>query len=131
MKRNNTKILIAEAEEQTAIYILKVLLRFGYNVSSITSTSEETIQKAVEDNADVVIMDAKLWGEFNAFDAAKELINEYKIPVIFLLTSGNEEMLEQTLEAGINRFLYKPFDPIDLNILLEEIVAERKIINAS
>jgi CheY-like chemotaxis protein len=77
-------ILLVENEDNT-ISDLKTQLRvLGHKVAGLASNGEEAIKMAGDLNPDLILINIKLKGKMSGVEAAKTIVNLYKIPVIFI-----------------------------------------------
>jgi len=91
---NQSKILIVEDESIIALELEIRLQTKGYQNISKATTGEQAIIMVKVNIPDVVIMDIKLSGEMNGIEAAEEIYNKYKIPIIYL--TGNSHLISNT-----------------------------------
>ena len=81
MKR---KILIAEDEFISAMFIKQALETAGHQVLKTVSKGEIAIEEALHEKPDVIIMDINLSGKIKGDEAVKKIYERYNIPVIFI-----------------------------------------------
>lgn len=105
------QILVVEDDEQSTRY-LQVLLEQEYAVRSAT-WAETAWQILQEVHIDLVLMDISLPGEENGLEltrrirASKEL---HSLPVIAVTAHAFPRDRENSLEAGCNEYISKPFE---------------------
>jgi len=109
-----TKILIVEDEAIIAIMLEAQLPASGYQVFATVPTGEQAVEQARLLHPDVVIMDIHLSGEMNGIEAARQIMEQLKIPVIFLTGYSNDRLMNQALALQPAGYLVKPveFDQI-------------------
>ena len=112
-------ILIVEDEKIIAEDISKTLTKFKYTVSDIVASGEKAIQKAKENRPDMILMDIMIEGKINGLEAAKQIYQEFSIPIIFLTAYANEKFLKQASEAAPFGYLIKPFEDRELRSTIE------------
>ena len=78
------KILIVEDSVTISRKIDATLKKMGYAVAAIVDNGKESIKKAYILKPDLVLMDIVLKGKMTGIEAAQEIRNNLKIPVIFL-----------------------------------------------
>ncbi len=78
------KILIVEDEAIVARCLSMVLELEGYEVCDYVATGKEAIQKSIEQNPDLILMDINLRGEMDGITAMENIRRQQKIPVIFM-----------------------------------------------
>ena len=104
------KILVAEDEQIIGLDLKRILLRFGYEVTSIVGTGIDVIEKAELEHPDLILMDIKLKGLLDGFEASKIISFKHKIPIIFVTALNNKETIQRIKSSGAVGFLLKPFD---------------------
>ncbi|GAB4520542.1 MAG: response regulator [Anaerolineales bacterium] len=53
----------------------------------------------------------------------RQLASLESLPVVVVSTRGDEVSLQQTLDAGANRYLVKPFQPVELQQVMRSLLA--------
>ncbi|OEC87845.1 MULTISPECIES: response regulator [Methanobacterium] len=104
----NIKILVVEDENIVALDIENRLKGLGFTVLPVISSGEEAVEKAYEYKPDLVLMDILLKGKINGIDAAKKIVGNLKIPIIYLTASTNREVLERARKIGRCSYITKP-----------------------
>lgn len=81
------------------------------------------IDKYIETRADVITLDVTM-PVMDGLEAARKLFEiNPRIKIIMLSAMGDETLLNQAREIGIQHFLTKPFQPATLQQKLAEITA--------
>ena len=116
----NKKILFAEHESLISEIITPILESKGYEVS-VARDSESVLRALLETQPNLIVIDANL-AEGDGFQICKMLKADFMtshIPIIVLIEKrqARKKMLE--IEHGIDDYLIKPPDPIDLEIRIE------------
>ncbi|WP_405265282.1 response regulator [Methanobrevibacter sp.] len=128
----NERILVVEDEAITALDLKYSLEEIGYEVIDTVDTGQDAIDIAEEKRPDVVLMDIKLKGDMEGFEAA-EVISQWNIPIIYLTANTDIETFEQSNVKGVYGFVSKPYDLNKLNETLKdtfEKVKSEKITDA-
>ncbi len=105
------QILVVEDDEQSTRY-LQVLLEHDYAICSAT-WAKTAWQILHESHIDLVLMDISLPGDENGLEltrrirASKEL---HALPVIAVTAHAFPRDRENSLEAGCNDYISKPFE---------------------
>ncbi len=116
------KILIVEDEAIIARDIQNILSRFGYQVSGMASSGEESIQKARDLNPDLVLMDVKLKGSMDGIEAGHEIHDHLHIPVVYLTAFGEDKTLEGAQPNNGFMKILKPFEEKDIQCVIQMII---------
>lgn len=112
------KILIVEDEYIEALDIKQNLESFGYEVPYIASFAEEAIEKTLELEPDLVLMDIILKGESDGIYAASE-IKDSGIPIIYLTAHSEKATVQRALATDPHAYLLKPYDRTELKFAIE------------
>jgi CheY-like chemotaxis protein len=120
--RSAVRILVVEDEAIIARDIQNILCRFGYQVSGLASSGEESIQKARDLNPDLVLMDVRLKGSMNGIEAAHEIHDHLHIPVVYLTAFGEEKTLEDAQPNNGFMKILKPFEENDIQCAIQMIL---------
>jgi len=117
------RILLAEKEE-ALLEILHMLLKsFKYEVA-ISRSAEETLSAIKEVSPDLILIDESL-SDKDKLDVPRAIKEDFLtayIPVIVLIDRKQvrKDLLE--IEQGIDDYIVKPPDPIDLQVRIEMAV---------
>ena len=119
------KILIAEDERDIRDLIAFTLRFAGHEVFPATN-GEEAIQLAPEVNPDLILMDVRM-PRMTGYEACRALKADpvlQDIPVIFLSAKGQENEIQQGLDAGAEEYFLKPFAPDQLTERVKIILSK-------
>jgi two-component system, response regulator PdtaR len=118
---SQAKILIVEDEWITAADLKSLLDARGYQVTGVAPTGEEAIALADRTHPDVILMDIRLKGKIDGFEAAQVIKTEHHLnPAIIFLSAFTAPNL--TLLQGKNSFLPKPISGDNLMDLIESML---------
>jgi CheY-like chemotaxis protein len=113
------RILVVEDEPIVAMDIQRSLGRLGYVVLGAVSSGREAIRRTAEGLPDIVLMDIVLKGEMDGVEAARQIRERFKIPVVYLTAHGDEGTLERAKITGPFGYIVKPFDETELRTTIE------------
>lgn len=103
-------ILIVDDSPMIHNLLKKMLRENGYEVCGDAKNGEEALLLFEQGNPDLVFMDVTM-PVMDGITAAKTLKKKHPDARIIMLTAmGDEEIIHQASEAGIDIFLKKPFD---------------------
>ena len=123
----SAKILVVEDESIVAKDLQNSLKKCGYNVPIIASSGEEAINKAAEICPDLVLMDIRLKGDMDGIEAARQIYNRFKIPVIYLTAYEDDSKLERVKLTEPFGYLLKPFKERELYTTIEIALNKDKL----
>ncbi len=94
--KNKKTILLVEDEAITSIVTTKTLVKFGYNVVT-ADTGEKAIQTALSNkDIELILMDIDLGTGIDGTEAALVILKTRDIPVVFLSSHTESEIVEKT-----------------------------------
>jgi PAS domain S-box-containing protein len=112
-------IMVVEDEFIVAQDIVAGLTEMGYEVFSQIDSGEGAVKKAEEMRPDLILMDIMLKGALDGVQAAEQIREQFRIPVIFLTAFANPPLLERAKSAEPFGYLIKPFSRRDLQSTIE------------
>jgi CheY-like chemotaxis protein len=117
----NRRILVVEDEKIIQLDIRYQLEELGYVVAGVASSGEEAISKAAQLEPDLVLMDLRLKGGMDGFEAAQKIRSDRAVPVIYLTAQnigndGSQEPLQPCLP--------KPFKTSDLGAAITHALGQ-------
>ncbi|BFN38254.1 PAS domain S-box protein [Fidelibacter multiformis] len=104
MNNHTKKILLVEDEMLIALHEQMILEDYGYSVLHVP-TGEDAIE-AVRNTPDIdlILMDINLGDGIDGTDAARQILSEQDIPLVFLSSHTEREVVEKT--EGITSYGY-------------------------
>jgi DNA-binding response OmpR family regulator len=106
-------ILIVEDESIVALEIEEYLKLNGYNVVDICFNAKSAVEVALTKEIDLIIMDISLHNS-SGIDAAIEIKKRLNIPIIYLTSYVDEEVINNAIATNPSAYLTKPFDQNEL-----------------
>ncbi|MCI0414327.1 EAL domain-containing protein [bacterium] len=123
------KILLVENDTVLAVLTKLELEDLGYDVPQIASTSEKAIEITLEKRPDLILMDVKLDSKMDGAEAAEQIQNHIRIPVIFLTGTSDSETVERCLASKPYGYLKKPCRREDLQEAIEQAFFQEKLLH--
>jgi CheY-like chemotaxis protein len=121
MRSAKKKILIVEDEMIIAEDLKRLLLKSGYDVTDIVTSGEAALNAVKESKPDLIFMDIVIEGEINGIDAAKQIHDKYKMPIIFLTAWSDDETLEDAGKSDPYGYLLKPVNEKELQATVKMV----------
>jgi len=115
----NKRIMVVEDEKIVAEDIRASVEEMGYFVCAMASSGREAIEKANLTRPDLILMDIVLQGDMDGVEAATQINELYKIPVVYLTAFGEDDVLQRAKVAEPYGYIIKPFNDRDLQIAIE------------
>ena len=116
------KILVAEDERDIRELIEFTLQLAGHQVT-VVPHGEAAVEAAPNEMPDLILMDVRMprMTGYEACRALKDMGTEVSdIPVVFLSAKGQDNEIDQGLDAGAYEYILKPFAP---DALIERVAA--------
>ena len=112
------KILLAEDDPINQFVATAILQRIGYQPVIATNGAEAT-QQWMQDGYDLILMDVQMPGT-DGMEATRAIrqTNSPQPIIIAMTANALHGDREECLEAGMNDYISKPFDPQELQALL-------------
>ena len=117
-------ILVVEDEGLIAMHLTELLEKAGYRVAD-PAYSGEMVLRALEESPepDLILMDIGLGGSIDGIETARQIRQQFSVPLIFVTAYTSERMLERIREVAPDGVIVKPFDDEDLLVLVGKTVA--------
>ncbi|TAN60071.1 response regulator [bacterium] len=101
------RVLIAEDNSKTRIFLKNQLELLGYTVAGVASNGRAAIEMASNVAPDLIIMDVMM-PEVDGIEAATAITSKHTIPIILITGISSDEMAEKAISAGVFAYLVKP-----------------------
>lgn len=120
-------ILVAEDERDIRELIAFTLGFAGHEVTQAANGAEAVeIVLAAESKPDLIMMDVRM-PRMSGYEACRQIksVPELRaIPVVFLSAKGQDEEIQNGIDAGAAAYILKPFAPDELNRRISEILRQ-------
>ena len=122
------KALIVEGNKMNQLVAAKFLQRWGISSDSVDN-GKEAIKHLINYCYDVVLIDLHMT-EMDGFETCKHIRENLpspycEVPIISLSTADKNEMVKNTQLTGINFFIAKPFNPIELQKIILGLISKK------
>ncbi|GFM31924.1 response regulator [Desulfovibrio subterraneus] len=112
------RILIAEDDKLSATLIKVLLEAEGHVVCGVSSSGASAVEAARSMMPDAVLMDIFLSDEMSGVEAARVIVRELAIPILFITGTSDKALLEQVVESGGLGLIKKPVSADELRVNL-------------
>ncbi|NLV17365.1 MAG: response regulator [Syntrophomonadaceae bacterium] len=120
------RVLVVDDQKGIRRLLEELFTKEGYAVS-LANDGRDCVEKVKLSVPDIILMDMKM-PNMNGLEASREVIRyNASIPIIMMTAYGEMEVVQKALEAGVRKYVTKPFDIIELRNLVEEILAEKSV----
>ncbi len=121
------RILVVDDEAAMRESLKDWLMEDGYEVG-LAAGGEEAIAMAREKGFEVVLLDLKMPG-MNGLETLKKLKEVRPDAEILMMTAyATVDTAVQAMKEGAFDYLVKPFDPDEVELLIQKIVAHRDLV---
>lgn len=123
MTDKNIKILIVDDFATLRMSLKSVLEQLGYPEMDEAKDGQEAIDKLKEKDYDLIIsdIDMPVMNGFELLDYFKKDDNLKNIPVIFITAEAEREKIVESIKAGLDAYITKPFSISTLQQKIENI----------
>ncbi len=115
-------ILLAEDNQINAVLATALIKRAGHQVR-VAVNGAEAVEALKTEPYDLVFMDMHM-PEMDGLEAAQEIrkldVDMAAVPIVALTANAMASDRQKCLDAGMDDFLSKPFDPDDFHAMLEK-----------
>ncbi len=122
-------VLVVDDDQRIRDLLARYLVQNGYRVT--TASDAATARAAMRGLAfDLILLDWMMPGE-TGIELARELTNEIDVPVCMLTARTDPEQRVVGLEAGVEDYIHKPFEPRELLLRLRNILRRGHAANGN
>ncbi|NQY73758.1 MAG: response regulator [Candidatus Margulisbacteria bacterium] len=86
----------------------------GYTVVGHETYAEKAIDRVVQAQPDLVLMDIMLKGEMNGVQASKEILSKIRLPIVFLTAYSDNKTFSEAKEISPYAYILKPYSEREL-----------------
>ena len=123
------KILIADDEHALRLLVTSTLEDERFQLFEAFD-GMDAVTKAGAEHPDIVILDLMM-PKMSGIDVCRRLRNLVgfeSVTIIVLSAKGQEADVREAIAAGANHYLRKPFSPLQLIELIEQITSEGHVV---
>jgi len=119
------RILLAEDEQPVARIVEVNLAREGYEVDWVTNGAA-ALEAVAANPPDLIILDVTM-PQMDGFEVLRRLKSDpetSELPVIMLTGKSDDDSVFKGWAEGVHSYMTKPFDPRDLALVVERVLAD-------
>ncbi|QPK94552.1 response regulator [Actinomyces sp. zg-332] len=113
LEKTGRRVLVAEDEALIRLDIVETLIEAGFEVVAEVGDGESAVQKALELEPDLCVLDVKMPG-IDGVTVAERILKEISCAVVMLTAFSQTELVERAKDAGAMAYVVKPFTQADL-----------------
>jgi diguanylate cyclase (GGDEF)-like protein len=123
-------VLIVEQDPAVAKDIAATLRKLGYRVAGRAASGHEAIQKTLELQPDLVLIDVQLRGDLEGIETARAIRDQGRFPIVFLSALSDADTLHRALETEPLGYLIKPLREAELRCSVEVALSRHRLESA-
>lgn len=116
---SQTKILIVEDDEVTALHLKMSLEQQGYEIVSTSDNATQARSKIKVHGPDIVLIDISLQKSNDGIELAQYIRDKHDMPFIYLTAHSDDQIIDQAKLTQPYGYIVKPFDPQGLNASIQ------------
>lgn len=109
-----SKLMIVEDESIVALDLSYQLQEMGYDVCAIADNGEDALLAARQHLPDLIMMDIVIKGAIDGIETARQIIQQFHIPIIFLTAYSDHMTVERAARIAPYGYISKPYDPKEM-----------------
>ena len=121
------RIMIVDDDVFVTLQLNELLTSIGYDVVGVADSAKEAVEMARDVRPDLILMDIVLQKEPDGIGAAKEIMSELDIPVIFITGYTETEFFDSAKQTKPFGYLLKPFRIIQLRASIDIALEKRDL----
>jgi len=124
--RRKTRILVVDDELSIRISLGDLLRRDGHQVD-VAESAGPALEMLKTQAFDLLIVDIKMPGMdgLEMLEHVKDL--DPDVPVVMMTAYGSIDSAVKAMKLGANDYVVKPFDPLEIGMLVERILKEQTV----
>ena len=113
------RIMVVEDEGLVAMSIQESLQGLGYEVPVVAMSGEDAVNRLLETEPDLVLMDIQLKGGASGIETARRIRERLDVPVVYLTAFSDSDTLEQAQLTEPYGYVLKPYDEKSLHAVIQ------------
>ena len=102
------KVVIVEDEGITQLQLKRLVSSAGMIVAGVAKNGVSGVETVLREQPDIVLMDIKMPGEINGIEAARRILAQASVCIVFL--TAYADLVEEARKAGACGYIEKPVD---------------------
>ncbi len=125
--RSELSIMVVDDELVVRESLKGWLEKFGYGVDT-AEDARDALEKLEREGYDILFVDIKMPG-MDGIELLKKVKEDQPDVIVVMITAhGSIESAIEAMKAGASDYLMKPFDPEDLELLIEKLVQTKRLV---
>jgi CheY-like chemotaxis protein len=121
------RVLVVEDEPENRLFIGLMLRTEGYEVVEAEDGPTALSRLRQDPMPDLILLDVMMPGlnGWQVFEQVRSDERTRRIPVVMLTALAQRSDVERAVELGVDGYLTKPFEPVDLIHTIEETLSRK------
>jgi len=121
------RVLVVEDEPENRLFIGLMLRTEGYDVLEAEDGPTALDVLSRETPPDLILLDVMMpgWNGWQVFEKIRGEARWAGIPIVMLTALAQRSDVERAVSLGVDGYLTKPFEPVDLIHTIEETLGQR------
>ena len=120
------RILVVDDEAHAADVARLLLEQQGYDVVGVAHSGDDAITSAQRLLPDLILMDIVLGPGIDGIEAAEIIQRDYNIPVVYLSSYTNDDLLKRAGDSEAFGYLLKPYTERELVVAISVVLQKSK-----
>ena len=123
-------ILVVEDDGLIVLYLMGILEKAGYRVLEPVYSGERVLRLLEKSpGPDLILMDVGLAGSLDGIETARQIMQQYSIPLIFITAYTSERTFERMREVEYCGIIAKPFIQEELLRSIEKAMESKGVLS--
>lgn len=122
---SSKRLLIVEDEYLVAFDLGQQLEQMGYEIVGHAVTEREAMSLCRSELPDLVLMDINLGSGGSGVEAARQILEELEIPVVYVTAYSSDELIERCGTTAPYGYVVKPYNIQELKAAIETALSRK------
>ena len=113
------KVIIIEDDKMLSTVFRMFLAQMGHELIGFYVSAKDALEVIEDNKPDIILMDIILKDDFNGIIAANLIKEKYNIPVVFISSSTESDIVSDAVDSNAYGYLVKPIDKFSMQIAIE------------
>ncbi len=124
------KILIVEDDSMLCTVFEMFLEELGYEHCGTVTSGEDALIHIENKMPDLILMDIHLKGSVNGIETAKQVLEQYNIPIIYISGDNDVTTVKESVLKNTYGYMTKPVYKNSLELNIEFALQKHKLLNS-
>jgi len=112
------RVMIVEDELLAQRHLENILKSLDVEVAGCFDNAADARAALTRDSCDMILMDINIKGPEDGIQFTRSILQQYRIPVVFISAYSDGETLEEVLDLSPYGFVTKPFSAKDIEVAI-------------